>query len=41
MRIDLGDSANKQKGTGVREPGRLQPGDLRFNWVPGRPLDTQ
>lgn len=40
MRADLGDSATKQKGTGVREPGRLQPGDLRFNWVPGRPLDT-
>jgi hypothetical protein len=40
-RADLGDSANKRQGTGVREPGRLQPGDLRFNWVPGRPLDTQ
>jgi arylsulfatase A-like enzyme len=41
MRADLGDSATKSKGTGVREPGRLQAGDLRFNWVPGRPLDTQ
>ena len=41
MRSDLGDSATKQKGTGVREPGRLQAGDLRFNWVPGRPLDVE
>jgi arylsulfatase A-like enzyme len=41
MRDDLGDSATKRKGAGVREPGRLQVGDLRFNWVPGRPLEAQ
>jgi hypothetical protein len=41
MRADLGDSLTKQKGTGLREPGRLQPGDLRFRWVPGQPLDIE
>lgn len=41
MRAELGDSATKQKGAGVREPGRLQPGDLRYDWVPGKPLDLQ
>jgi arylsulfatase A-like enzyme len=41
MRADLGDSATKQKGTGAREPGHLEPGDLRFNWVPGQPLDVE
>lgn len=41
MRADLGDSARRQKGAGVREPGRLQPGDKRFDWVPGQPLDTE
>ena len=41
MRADLGDSLTKRKGTGAREPGRLQPGDLRFNWVPGEPLDVE
>lgn len=30
MREELGDSATKQKGTGVRQPGRLEEGDLRF-----------
>ncbi len=41
MRADLGDSASKRKGSGAREPGRLQPGDLRFHWVPGRPLEVE
>jgi len=40
MRAELGDSATKQKGSGVREPGRLEEGDLRFHWVPGKPLDV-
>jgi arylsulfatase A-like enzyme len=37
MRDELGDI--KQPGAGVREPGRLAPGDLRFDWEPGKPLD--
>ena len=41
MRADLGDSATKQKGAGVREPGRLQSGDLRFDWMPGKPLNIE
>jgi len=41
MRAELGDSATKQKGSGVREPGRLEEGDLRFHWVPGKPLDVE
>ena len=41
MRAELGDSAAKQKGRGVREPGRLQPGDSRFHWTPGQPLDVE
>jgi arylsulfatase A len=41
MRAELGDSATKQKGSGVREPGRLQPGDPRFHWTPGKPLDVE
>ncbi len=41
MRAELGDSATKRKGAGVREPGRLQEGDLRFNWVPGQPLPVE
>jgi hypothetical protein len=41
MRADLGDSLTKQNGAGLREPGRLQPGDLRFHWVPGQPLDIE
>ncbi len=40
MRADLGDSATGQKGSGVREPGRLEPGDLHFDWQPGRPNQT-
>ncbi|MEP0842717.1 MAG: sulfatase [Phycisphaerae bacterium] len=30
MRADLGDAARNMKGTGRREPGRLQPGEARF-----------
>ena len=41
MRAELGDSSTKQKGTGVREPGQLEEGDLRFDWQPGRPLDVE
>ena len=41
MRADLGDSATKQKGSGRREPGRLAPGDLRFNWKPGVPNNPE
>lgn len=41
MRADLGDSARKQQGSGRREPGRLEPGDPRFHWKPGQPLDTE
>jgi len=39
MRTELGDSATTQRGAGVREPGRLEPGDLRYDWEPGKPLD--
>lgn len=38
MRAELGDSATKQKGSGAREPGRLEEGDLRFDWKPGQPV---
>lgn len=41
MRAELGDSATKQKGSGVREPGRLEEGDPRFHWVPGEPLQVE
>lgn len=41
MRAELGDSATNQVGTGVREPGWLEPGDLRYGWEPGRPLDLE
>jgi arylsulfatase A len=41
MRQQLGDSATKQKGSAIRPAGMLQPGDLRFDWVPGQPLDIQ
>ncbi len=39
MRAELGDAG--KKGSGVREPGRLEEGDKRFHWVPGQPLDTE
>ena len=38
MRSELGDSATKQAGSGVREAGQLEEGDLRFDWKPGEPL---
>lgn len=41
MRAELGDSATGRKGSGVREPGRLEPGDRRFHWVPGKPLEVR
>ena len=41
MRSELGDSATKQKGSGVREPGRLEDGDLRFTWQPGQPTQVE
>ncbi|MCS7305924.1 MAG: sulfatase [Thermoguttaceae bacterium] len=41
IRAELGDSATGQKGIGCREPGQLQPGDLRWDWQPGRPLLLQ
>ncbi len=41
IRAELGDSATGQKGAGVREPGRLEPGDPRFHWAPGRPLEVE
>lgn len=41
MRAELGDSATKQKGAGVREPGRLQEGDPRFDWKPGEPIQVE
>jgi len=41
IRAELGDSATDQKPTQAREPGRLQPGDLRFDWQPGEPLKTE
>ena len=41
MRRELGDSATGRKGTGTREPGRLEPGDRRFSWLPGRPLEVR
>ena len=40
MRTELGDSATNQKGSGVREPGRLAEGDLWYDWVPRKPLDV-
>jgi arylsulfatase A-like enzyme len=36
MRSELGDSATKQKGSGLRPPGRLEEGDLRFHLEDGR-----
>lgn len=41
IRAELGDSATGQKGSGVREPGRLEPGDKRFYWAPGKPLEVE
>ena len=36
MRAELGDSATKQKGSGVRQAGRLEEGDLRFELKNGQ-----
>ena len=36
MRAELGDSATKTKGSGNREPGRLQAGEARIQWVDGK-----
>ncbi len=41
MRADLGDAGPKQKGSGAREPGRIQEGDLWFDWKPGVPLNIE
>jgi arylsulfatase A-like enzyme len=41
MRAELGDSATKQKGSGVRPAGKLEEGDLRFRWVPGEPIQVE
>jgi arylsulfatase A len=40
-RVELGDSATKQKGSGVRPADRLAPGDPRFDWRPGQPLGRE
>jgi arylsulfatase A-like enzyme len=40
MRAELGDSAAKQKGAGVRQAGRLEEGDLRFQLEAGQFLPT-
>ena len=40
MRTELGDSAPKQKGSGVRPAGRLEEGDLRFVLQDGQFLPT-
>ncbi len=39
MREDLGDGKNL--GSGRRGPGRLEDGDIRFHWEPGKPNDTE
>ncbi len=39
MRKDLGDS--KDPGTGRRQPGRLEDGDVRFHWEPGKAIETE
>lgn len=41
MRSELGDSLRKMAPTAAREPGRLQKGELYFNWQPGQPLRTE
>ena len=41
MRADLGDSATHAKGSALCAAGRLQPGDLRFSWKPGEPLQVE
>jgi arylsulfatase A len=41
MRAELGDSATKRQGAGVRPPGQLEEGDLRFHWIPGQPTQVE
>jgi arylsulfatase A-like enzyme len=41
IRAELGDTATKQQGSGVREPGRLEPGEPRFHWKEGEPLQLE
>lgn len=41
MRQELGDTATKQKGAGMREAGRIESGEPSFNLKPGQPLDVE
>ncbi|MGQ9504689.1 MAG: sulfatase family protein [Thermogutta sp.] len=41
MRQELGDAARGMKPTAARPVGRLEEGDRRFHWEPGKPLDTE
>ena len=41
MREELGDSAKKMKPREARPVGRLEEGDPRFHWKPGKPLDVE
>jgi hypothetical protein len=41
MRAELGDSRTKTNGAGLRPAGQLEPGDPRFNWKPGEPLQVE
>jgi arylsulfatase A len=41
MRADLGDSLTGQEGTGRRPAGELDPGEPRFHWKPGQPIDLE
>jgi arylsulfatase A-like enzyme len=41
IREELGDTQPRRVGSGVRGPGRLEPGDLRFHWKPGEPVDVE
>jgi arylsulfatase A-like enzyme len=41
MRAELGDSLTNTTGTGVRTAGKLEPGDPRFEWKPGQPIQVE
>jgi arylsulfatase A-like enzyme len=41
MRAELGDSATKQQGSGIRPAGKLEDGDRRFRWIPGQPIQVE
>jgi len=41
MRQELGDEARGMKPTAARPVGKLEEGDRRFHWEPGKPLDTE